>query len=620
MKKTTIQIIFLIIFLNCHLSISQLQGFYDKYYTGVMQSGYGQNFTVTDMLKVNTWVRYNVGGNNGWTELVPQDVLNADINDYKNGVVNIIAQNDSRGLRTLMTRVKTEYLAYGQRSDYQCEAGHLNPYYTFYSYENHTAGVSVDYDDNGASTDGGSLWVRHSVPGTHNAGIVCSGLLANREQINTRAFSGGWMVDFDNDYYVKPSIKIPVGTSDNTPVCKVYVKNWEGQDAIPPVIIYARNFKVHNGGNNYYGGYIEEYNWGTDPNLTIDLPDPNPNEYNLLNPNKHDILDGNCQVDFSVEWLGQCEMWIDYVRVDDNVADELFKGIRDPWLEWEASDISEDPSTNGNVLKFYMEEFEFNNIPCMAKVNEKLKYYSHGKYGLMADLNYGEYYVVHRKYLWNNLPPITADYVKTTLLDAAGLDEIYTFSYPFMGYLRGGGTGWMGRDVSTPVYVPNTLSNNCGYNESQGRFAEAVSPAYYDNWLQGYIDNHSNEFNSEYYTGTMKFALELSKLTQKPFVNLLQSNLWYAEGNNWTYIQREPTNEEMKMMAYLAVTYGAKSQFWFWWGSDGVMPSSFFARGLKEYGADPYAPRHENVYGQYQNGAGTSKITTVGNINEKLAK
>ena len=148
----------------------------------------------------------------------------------------------------------------------------------------------------------------------------------------------------------------------------------------------------------YDGGYIENYFDGTTPvNLIINNLSGGYNKFNppytdlqnQYHPEGHSIIDDGCEVDIQVDWYGNCDMWIDYVRVDDEVADRLFNDPPDQefedWINWEA-DLAEYTEYNDNPLKFYMEEFEFNNVPCMRYVNDKLMQYSGNKYKLMACL------------------------------------------------------------------------------------------------------------------------------------------------------------------------------------------------------------------------------------------
>jgi hypothetical protein len=77
-------------------------------------------------------------------------------------------------------------------------------------------------------------------------------------------------------------------------------------------------------------------------------------------------------------------MWIDYVRVDNDIADGLFGpgnssyGMYDQWLK--------EAATSGyiNIMALNPAEFELNNLPCIKYVEKKIKEYSGGRFKMVA--------------------------------------------------------------------------------------------------------------------------------------------------------------------------------------------------------------------------------------------
>lgn len=397
-------------------------GFYDKFYTGILDNGLEHNYTKFNGLNLNLWCHYSNwwdpdtnlhGWDNGWTDWEPNDYLLANFSQYSGTISGILSTNSGKNLRTMMDRVKLNRLCYGQRSEYQCEEGNINSYYDFYAWATHNSNVSQDFSE---QVSGNWVYGRHSIPGVHQPGLVCESLIANREQVNTVALSNPNEIDKFHNFYIKPRIRIPIGLPDNTEICRIIIYNWNGpsnpNNKILEVTLKAKHFKVDNGGNNYNGGYVEEYNF-IDEGFNLLLLDNLAAGINKFNPDEHRITNPGCNVDFQVEWLGNCEMWIDYVRVDDDVAERLFKNDPDfeLWLQNEAI-LAE--SGNDNALKFYLEEFEMNNIPCIAYVNNKLKLNSGYKFSLMCDLNVGEYFWLQRRNLFFGVPDLTAEIVKHT--------------------------------------------------------------------------------------------------------------------------------------------------------------------------------------------------------------
>ena len=81
-------------------------------------------------------------------------------------------------------------------------------------------------------------------------------------------------------------------------------------------------------------------------------------------------------------------MWIDYVKVENEPAHQLFTGIWDQQIR-EETDIAlsnYDPS-NPIPNNFYIEEFEFNIVDAMKYVNTIIKERSNFKLSLMVNLN-----------------------------------------------------------------------------------------------------------------------------------------------------------------------------------------------------------------------------------------
>ncbi len=479
-------------------SVQTTSTFNDSFYVGVLDFGDGANHNTNqyhDVLSLNLWHEYPRSNDlllEGWTNRAPHDSLFTNINSYRNDIQNVYSNNYSDGMKTLMHRIKIDYLAMGQRSDYQCETEDFiqDHDYWFYTYHNVPDSVSRNYIDD--SRYGNNAKVRYcrtpssSNPGNweNRAGYVVSNLKANREQINYFAFSSAFMSDQLFPWYIKPRIRIDSIEAANNPeklVCRIDVYNFNGfvegypdSNRIKTVDIKTKDFK-DSLTNNYDGKYREQFK----KDLIVR---PIPVDTNILarninpfNPDKKDVLDESCKVDFRVYWYGQCDMWIDYVRVDNKLANDLFNGSRDEWFQWEV-DLA---NYNNSPLKFYVEEFEFNNIPCMKYVAKKLREISGGKFNLMCDLNYGEFSLQMPNFK-QHLPDW--HYIKKNLIDSMGSDEFCTFAYPFNAYDNDTAIHCAGSNFETLVYVSNTLPIS-SYSHSQGRLSLPASSSFYDQWL-----------------------------------------------------------------------------------------------------------------------------------------
>ncbi|MBK9331255.1 MAG: hypothetical protein IPM96_02365 [Ignavibacteria bacterium] len=116
--------------------------------------------------------------------------------------------------------------------------------------------------------------------------------------------------------------------------------------------------------------------------------------------------------------------------------------------------------------------------------------------------------------------------------------------------------------------IPNTLPES---HLEWRSLANAIPPANYDTWLQDNLDHSPAYFEegstmsypwtdtARQWEGAFRWSMELgdaiSKTKDIPFLYNGQSHLWYyAEGES----HKEPTNEEMEMIANVSLTYGER--------------------------------------------------------------
>ncbi|MBZ0201975.1 MAG: hypothetical protein K8I03_03055 [Ignavibacteria bacterium] len=614
----------------------------NEYLLGAMDCAHDLTYNNLSDLGLNVWHkyagvdRYNDANSSGWDWYAqnPVDNLYNTYNTYSGVVTGRLGINLQNNMRTLMQRPKIDQLAFGQRSDYQCEATNLNPDLWFYAFNNHdvTGQSGGDWPDN--SQYGNNQWVRRCLVDPFNApngqGFVVRRLMTNSEQCNTRSPIGQAPGDNVYDWYIKPSIRADKIFIDNPvnyeePICRIDVINYNG-NTIKSVILRAKHFKNTTG--NYDGNYKEEFNfWGLDNELIIDKVYPyttnafNPNDGGwAFNSRGNYPTDGDNKMDIKVYWYGTCNMWIDYVRVDNDVANDLLSNNPlnqnwvqyDNWLQWEASL----GNTNNSPLKFYIEEFEFNHIPCMAYVSQKLKLYSgNPNLSLMTMVNLQQY-LLHLPYEYVGNNKVSARHVTEYLINRVGESQVLSEPYALTGVIAG--TNY------NDSRVPNTLPLS-NYNTSEGRLGEPFSPAVYESWLQEHLDAAGTNIHTKkgQFTWYVKTMDTLSKMNNISYINMPQTHLWYTTGEE---ALREPTNEEMEMTTLLPVTYGAKGTLYFWYGGFGCLGSGNYARGLVNpvpcSTSNPFSgqqtpqpltlnPRLTNAYGQ-------QKWDKIKSINQKL--
>lgn len=587
--------------LNISNKTSYANNISDKFLFGAMDSHYdyfnNPSFAKLDSLGFNVNSMYTssqkINGRDYPTGLDASDNIFNEIGRYKELVTTQLgAATSLNGMRNLLCRPKTEWLLHGQRSDYQCENVNLvDTNYWFYSFQNP--------DSIGRSIQDSNKWVRYCNQGVDNAGWVVSRLRANTEQCNPSAEGTGWRGDSQCEWLVKPRIRIPASfptANPDAPVCRIEVIKEDGTTKALNEIIKAKHFL--NSSGQYSGEYTEEFTNLENPDFLKFKGALGTNGF--FNARCNDTVDGNySKADIKIYWYGNCDMWIDYVRVDNDIADELFKGLWDTKIKDEVHQIAFHQVSNVPIgLKFYVEYLNFNQLPCAKYVNKILKESSIGSdtIDLMADLDWTFSQHVNLKEVQrvNN-----AEYILRNYIQRVGFRQIFCESYPLTTSY--GSTH--GYDYSK---IPNTLPKTIG----DGILAVSDNPSDYDIWLQDNLDrqpfileqgggwtDRQGEFPQlpGYNRYWLSLCNNVSKIGNIPFIHMPQAHLWHWSGER----RREPTNEELDMLANVAISYGVKGFIYFWFPSHGRISnerSEIYGVGM----TDPWdgSLRTKNVYGQ----------------------
>ncbi|HMS65478.1 MAG TPA: hypothetical protein PKD83_09525 [Ignavibacteria bacterium] len=502
-----------------------------------------------DTLRFNGWHRYGSWFNN-------DRVFNVDISTIEQGITNTLSHNDQHELRTIFDRPITRYLSYGQRSDYQCEQITEGADYYFHAYNNSITNTYVsdinDYNFNGGGAKVKYASLNASGPGAWQ-GYLVKDLRSNREQCNR-------IIDHTRDdiylWYVKPRIRIDTAFANNLlnqndSVCRIDILDWNGYTT-KSVKLLAKHF--HALGVRYNGNYIEDYylDPSTPNSIFLDTAQICPYP-------KRDAFNWNIPVytDFRVYWYGRCEMYIDYIRVENEPAKQLFdvNNVNHNYLmsrlssEINIASGGYDPN-NPVPNNFYTEEFEFNMTPSIQYLSRIVDSVSQGKLAFMTNLNMNMYNI-HNPKFWVNHSFDAAEF-KKYLVDNSKIKYVLPNPYFLEGWKKNDTVAGINRES----YNPNTLPiyvNSPGllYDSAQGLLAYPTSPAQYDSWLQFNLDDRNFAFD---FKKEMKIMDELSKISSIDMIDLHQSHLW----NQWNHKLKEPTNEELEMTANIAISYRAK--------------------------------------------------------------
>jgi hypothetical protein len=605
----------------------------EKFYIGAMHDGIDCKFNYTNLktLGFNLLHLYALGNEFDevnvkyypkmfWGECgnIQNDILKVPVNNFADDIGRILNEMNREipGMRIVMMRPVIEYLCRGQRSDYQCEQVPATDELWFYAFNNHETGKTVT--DN---VFGNGAKVMYCQAGKDDTGKVVWRLRSNNEQSHRVKSPNGneWHGDSYCLWKIKPRIRVPSGFPESnreTPVCKIKVIADDGITVLKETIIRGRHFLIP--GKSYDGGYVEEYNWAAGENLDIkgDWGDK-WGRYEARDL-KGDDSDPNVnKSDIQVFWFGTCDMWIDYVRVDDDIAGRMLK---EPYGDDEFNKMIEDEitkigmiSAGGSTLfmNYYIEGIEFNQLSCTAFLNEKLKNYSNGKINIIQDLTN----TLSLHVSWSNRTKIeNPQFLKKYFIDKVGCTQILTDSYPLTGCFEG---------EQKFSRIPNTLPVTGGNTI----LARAVSPDEYDIWLQENLNHYPYQLEADDIgqipcsgtaglvqdRGNFRYRLELgnalSKLTDIPLIFIPQAHQWFRP----TEVRREPTNEELNMMINTSLCYGVKGILYFAYNSEQKNQNGWYGTGIADENGNL---RLQNFYGQ----TNPDKVQTIQGISERVAE
>jgi len=495
------------------------------------------DYTNLHDLGVNTWHKYSEI-DSGWQKNIGVigDIRETPDNSYTGNVRAKIQQNSTNGFISVFDRCKINYLGLAKKSVYECESetSHLpDPDYWFYTYNTHDPAVSEEYQDN--TSFGNGIYVRHSSPGlNHTAGYVVKDLKTNREQL--------WLAYYkDMKWYVLPRIRIDTSSynyNDTTRVCRIDILKFDSSFA-RSIILRKSNFAVDT--LKYKGKYIYQF---YNDSLNVYNYFITFDSLGVINPYPGKSMgDLTCGVDFRIYWYGECEMWIDNITVENQIAydfwgensDSTYYNKYQAWLRWEVEDIA-NPELN-NIAHFYFDEFEFCNLPALTKINKAMDSLSNHQFGIIPPLNFTTFTVHLPDY---NNQYFTNEQTGEFLIEKSGFKGLIIGAYPFEGYYD---------DTVTPSPIPNTLPcGNVDYNATIGMLTRDTNTTSYENWLQLNFD-YENIPNREIIS--YKRAKYISQNYTVPFYALVQTHLNNASDG----ILREPTNEEIAMMTNVSLFF-----------------------------------------------------------------
>lgn len=619
MKK---RIIHLLIFIYCIaafpnvFSQSQGSGFYlGTFHFPNMATYHSQAFMERySQLSYNSMIGYiaHVDTDKTCIPFVWGGFYDAITPDYYGRLNNMITNGfekyfGANNFMLLLEREKILRPAYGQSSKYQAEykPSELKNYRPAYGYTYVYGDVVTD----------GNAEVRKCKTGVNTAGYMLSGLYENLEQVNFYTqqerrndydllYNMNDRKSHTNRWYINPRIKIdPVFAAANpdAAVVSVITKNYAGR-TIDSTVLTCRNFgKLSNGRLNYNGEYVEHFYKGG-----------NENSIFFINVLADDLTSGiipyqgphyldHSKVDYQVYWHGKADVYLDYVKVEDEWAHDLLtdSDLLPPEKDFKAKvnaelDMFVKNGYTNTAQYFYLDEFNYNNLPCIAYVNELIRNKISNS-GLVVLTN--DYLTRSRIGSGLKNGPVYSDKYNYMFSSGAVKDFFLTEIYPFDD------------SIPLPATIP-MLPNKGTYRGTVG-YITAPNNNYNDrlhyNLERGFNYSEVNANNGQVPSYMDRFRKCAYTLKNNDIKILGIALPFHTEEIEFGVRMREPTVEEMNMMSYLAIAYGANAIYEFSFGSRKRQSNpDYYSWGIDSINKyvhpcdETSAPKYYNYYGQAQ--------------------
>lgn len=222
--------------------------------------------------------------------------------------------------------------AWGQQTVYQAELTDINGNtIPKYKYNNHWS-KGIDLTDNSVFGNGERVRYYQAIPNNPSPGYVLSGADENFEPVGsiiwweTNKKYEYWRTESDtlNRWYIMPRMRIDSAFARNNPnvnVARIEIYSYDSSK-VREVVLKCQNFYDLLG--NYNGHFIEEYNFFGNNELEVSA-----DNFNGLNKGRNyneGPIPESCKVDFKIYWYETTNLWIDYVKIEDKYAHDLFNG------------------------------------------------------------------------------------------------------------------------------------------------------------------------------------------------------------------------------------------------------------------------------------------------------
>jgi hypothetical protein len=462
--------------------------------------------------------------------------FNQPISEYRDNVQTLMGSVDSVGLKGYYGRQKIEKLCYGQRLVYEAEGNGNTNYNYGFSYQTDRAPIEPDSGRTVVHACPGNC------PGTSSPNsYICENIYQNLQHSDLL----DWQEGDKGNWHIKPMMRIPQNTPDETPVVRIDVINYTGT-IIDTITIKAFHFKDN---GTYNGNYVEKY-FNMRPGA-------------MQVSGRYDTTGGlsygyngkyNCKVDFKIYWYGQVEVWFDKMTVDDQKAYELLRGDHDDKIIEEVNAFTGQPG----MYTFFADEMTYSNIPCVKYVQNLMKQTNSNAKLSCALTNYFNF------------------------LGFKHYNEAWAHEF-FINEIQPERITCDAHEIFGPDFLPQDVFSNYDHNLVSSAWFKSASD--YNRYLQERVLGDKNSKTDEdYYFGTDatylpspwgSFVYQVSlartrtnelnppaKLVIQPQIHAYLHDL--SPFGSYDYGVREPLNEEIQAEAMIALAHGADGICWFW--------------------------------------------------------
>lgn len=500
-----------------------------------------------DSLGFNSCVFYP--NTDAYTNGVCDGGLYQSTSGYEGYVNFFMGKMNNAGVLGSYDRGTIRSLCGSQRSTYEAED---NTSYGFYNNVSPVTGHTYTNDQYGVSGRCAKV-IPAQGESEDNPGYLVSGLIENAEQSDTWSAIGVGGAD-DSLWYVKPRMRIDsidAVNNLNTPIARVDIVGFWG-NVIKSIDIKGKQFLDSITGN-YDGKYLEEFNYlPVDSKLTIS----GNTDTNHLNHAATTDFDScfnfkSCKVDYRIYWYGVCNLWVDYVRLEDQWAYHLLN-LKDNDLlgDYYRTKVKQEASAfKDSAYYFHYDEIRKNNIPSLRFVQHLIDSVTNNKtkivpVGLPAINNELKHKYANANYFLDSINP----------------PYLFTDCYPF------GCTTEGNNDFQTWL-PPNITVNKTNLN-----FLKKDYNTYTNRLQYNRLGDKSSNWDPTVSLRNYSLVSFLNRMTTdaksrgKEHIITLQAHSWLFEntsGDIAGMCLREPTNEEIVVETNLALCYGVKGIYYF---------------------------------------------------------